>query len=194
MLDQDLKDLWQNGQAYPRIQLNQDTLMQEVATHAEYMEEKIRKRDRREIWAALFLIPVSVGLAIWFPQPLVKLSWALTVVCCLFLIYQLKRGARHRVTNFSVPLDEYLHQYRLYLLEQIKMLRRVAFWYVLPFSGCQLLYFIGLGRDLPHLAINIVVVGIINYVIYRYNQKAVREDLQPLLEKVDQAIAALEAR
>ncbi|WP_192820238.1 hypothetical protein [Rufibacter sp. LB8] len=192
MLDQELKDLWQSPQASTSITLQKDRLMQEVTIHAEFIDEKIRKRDRLEIWAAAALIPISLGLAYWFPQPLVKLSWVLTVFCCLLLIYQLKKGARHRVKDFSVPLGDYLHQYRLYLQEQIKMLQRVVFWYILPFSFCQLLYFYGLGREGWHMGINLIVLGVINYVIYRKNQTAVHDDLMPQLEKVEQTLALLE--
>jgi excinuclease UvrABC nuclease subunit len=42
------------------------------------------------------------------------------------------------------------------------------------------------------LGILLIVLVIINYIIYRKNQNALREDLQPQLEKVEQTLALLE--
>ncbi|MBC3541015.1 hypothetical protein ACFSC6_17185 [Rufibacter sediminis] len=192
MLDQDLKNLWQNARPQDQIHLNQHLLLQEVSQEAKTVDQKIRQRDRTEIAVALIMIPLF-GLVAWrLPFPLTKLGAALVIPWCLLVIYQLKRARRHSVQNFSTPLVHYLHQYRRYLQDQIQLLKGVLFWYMLPFSVCLVLYFMGFSSSPAGLAMYVTFIVVMNVLIYFNNRNALKQDLEPLLEKVDRTIASLE--
>ncbi|WP_181304004.1 hypothetical protein [Rufibacter sp. XAAS-G3-1] len=192
MLDQDLKDLWQNAAPQDHIRLNQDLLLQEVGAEANALDQKIRQRDRLETRVALFMIPLF-GLVAWrMPFPLTKLGAALVIPWCLLIIYQLRRARRHRVQNFSAPLQEYLLQYRHYLQHQVQLLKGVLYWYLLPFSVCLGLYFAGFPSSTGRLLTHLAIIMAINAFIYFHNRHAVKKELQPLLDKIDRTIATLE--
>ncbi|MFB9864572.1 hypothetical protein [Rufibacter immobilis] len=192
MLDQDLKNLWQNGSSMPPIEVNQDLLLQEVNRQTQDLNQKIRDRDRREIGVALLMIPLFAFVSWRFPFPLTKLGAGLAVPFCMFIIYQLRRNRSQQPQNIAVPVQEYLHQYREYLHRQMRLLQKAMYWYMMPLNICLLLYFLGFPSSKELLAFNLGIVAVINVLVYAANRHALKTELEPLLHKLDQAIALLE--
>lgn len=192
MLDQDLKNLWQNTPPQERIRLNQSLLLQEISQEAKEIDQKIRVRDRAEIGVALVMMPFFALVAWFMPFPLTKLGAALVIPWCAFVIFQLKRARRRSVHNFAAPIQTYLQQYRGYLQHQVQLLKGVLYWYLLPFTVCMVLFYAGFYSNTSHLAFHLVLVFVLNLLVYLANRYAVKKDLQPLLHKIDHTISALE--
>ncbi|GAB2532530.1 hypothetical protein [Rufibacter soli] len=192
MLDQDLKNLWQNSPSRESIHVNQTLLLQQVNQEADALARKIKIRDRLEIGVALVMMPLF-GVVAWFiPFALTKLGAALVVVWCGWVVSKLRKARRHGTQDPSLPLDQFLLQYRGYLQRQVQLLKGVLYWYLLPFSGCMLLFFAGFPLGARQLLGPGAVVLAMNVLVYFLNKLAVQKELQPQLDKVNQTLAALE--
>ncbi|WP_066836766.1 hypothetical protein [Rufibacter ruber] len=191
MLDQDLKNLWQKGPSPSQIHLNQEVLLQEIRAEATATDQKIKTRDRREIGVALVVLPVFALTAWLMPFPLTKLGAGLVIPWCLLIVFQLKRARQNRVQDFSAPLQEYLHQYRQYLLRQAQLLKSAWYWYILPFTVCMVLFICGFPLSLGKMIFNLGIILGMSVFIYLANRHALKHELQPLLIKVERALSAL---
>ncbi|AKQ44994.1 hypothetical protein TH63_04085 [Rufibacter radiotolerans] len=191
MLDQDLKNLWQNATPSSPIQVDQALLLQEVRQEASTVYQKIKWRDWLEISVALLIMPLF-GLVAWFvPFTLTKIGAALVIPWCALVIYQLRRARRKPLQDPSLPLEQFLLHYQVYLQQQVHLLQGVLYWYLLPFSCCMVLFLAGFPFGAKRLLVPAVALLGINVLVYFLNRRAIKKDLRPLLSKVNQTLSAL---
>lgn len=128
MNDQDLKRLWKT-QPTPAIPLTEE----ELKKRASGFRRGIRLRNLIEVLAAVFVV-YGFARYIWiYPQPLIQLGSALTILATFVVIYQLYR----RASGGPPPgVDAALSSrdfHRAQLVRQRDALRSVWLWYVAPF-------------------------------------------------------------
>lgn len=204
----DMQALWQTASdPAPRIHLGRQT---ELRREAERFDRRIRRRDQRE-FAGVALI---LGFAVWTgvgASPALRVGLVLMVLGAAVAVASLWRAQR-RVPPPApdLPAADALRQSLARVEIQIQLLRSVLWWYLAPIAVGPLV-FIGvkitesvqalppdtsLGVTLAKLglgALALGVVGGVNYLIYRLNQQAVRQDLEPFRERLTRLLADLTA-
>ena len=194
----ELQEKWQSQQRGFTLTIDSDMLLKEIKRNKKYFESVVYSRDIREagVAIAMFLFFGYVGLQDNFwPSLLLAL---LVLFIAVFLIADRivqKRKRPKTSQSLSGCIQASLHEVN----HQIWLLKNVFWWYLLPpFAGMAI--FVGYvawdARD--HLGwfmfdiTSMVAVILLVWFIYRLNQKAVREDLFPLKQELEDLLSSLE--
>jgi hypothetical protein len=97
---------------------------------------------------------------------------------------------RHRAENYAVPIEAYLIQHKLYLIKQRQLLANALYWYIIPIALSCVLFIVGLTPE-KNFTIPLVIVISVNTLVYYLNKLAVKKVFDPLIEKISNAINAL---
>lgn len=128
MNDDDLKQLWQ-AQPAASEPLPEAVLRK----HAGKFQRRVALRNLLEVLAAV-LVVAGFSRYLWlYPQPLIRLGSALTILAAVFVIYQLHRRAASRPlpgADGALPCRDF---HRAELMRQRDALRSVWRWYIGPF-------------------------------------------------------------
>lgn len=180
--------LWQS-QVPP--ELNAD--LERVRRDGERLGRQLFRRDLRELLAtALVVIGFSAILLLgngW----LTRLGAGLTLVGCGLTFWQLLSARRLARTPADAPLRAQLQAELRGLDRQIRLLRKVLWWYLLPLLGGAVLVFAGLsGLWWWSLGYALAVLAFGAWVWW-LNQRAWRRKLWPQRQRLAQLIDRLEA-
>jgi len=184
MNDEELKQLWRDS-CHTRDTIE---ISFEIKDALRKFDRHIQRRDWQEIVIAIVLIPVFALVAYFIEPMLSRVAATITIPALLFIVFKLRQVKRSRPEYDSSSLKEYLALYRIYLLNQKLLLERALYWYILPCGLPMLLFFIGQKRYLL-AALTLPLY----YMVYRINKKAAKEELQPLIDKVDNQLTDLES-
>lgn len=188
MSDEELKEMWAGGKKTGAVSFNASKLSDELDNKLESSKHVIQARNNREIYTAFALMPIFLMIAV-FVHPLLSKAGALLIIpYCGLVIYVLKRVQRYKNVDASLPLREYLAQYRDYLCKERYLLQMAGWWYIIPAIFCMSLFFIGLQKYIA--LVPLLLVGAIGWY---YNSKGARDYFDPLLEKIDADIIAIES-
>jgi hypothetical protein len=192
MFENELKTIWQNSSKEELMKFNTSKLLIELDSKLESFDRRIKIRDRNEIIAAAIIIPVFGIYFFYTPQLLAKIGLSMGVLFCILVMCVLTDVKKYRVMDYSLPIKEYLAKHRQYLVKQKSLLENVLYWYILPPTVSAMLFFIGKGFEISKLIMPIVMIVIINAFIYYINKRAVKEDIDPLIKKLDFTIKDFE--
>jgi len=98
------------------------------------------------------------------------------------------RVRKYKVQDLSLLLRDYLIQYKHYLTKEMTLLNNVVYWYLLPSAVGLLLFFYGIRPDVIKTLQLFSIVLVVFFIIYYLNKKAVKEDIEPLLQKLEESI------
>ncbi len=184
-----LKNIWQVGNSHKQVFINTQQLLTELTKDLNAFEAKLKKRDSLEITVALVMIPAAIVLAYFANSFLQQLGFGLIVPYCLLVIFQLKRVRKFKtLINLIQSQNDFLSQSKDYLIKEMNLLKSVLYWYILPALLSATL--INLGSDSSQLEqiITFVVMVIVFAYIYYLNRKAVKNDFEPLIDKINSAL------
>jgi hypothetical protein len=162
-----------------------------VKARAEEFDRSIRRRDKRELIAAVFVFVV-------FSVVLVSASWLTRVGAiivlggCILTYLMLRRANGQAQTTAGLPLAEMLRAERAKVDAQIRLLRRVLWWYVAPFAVGPILVFAGIAGFGMMSAVYTVFAVALGAAIYHMNQQAVRNNLVPRRGELDRLLRQVE--
>lgn len=194
MLESELKKIWQGSSQEELIKFNKSKLLIELDLKLNYLDSKIKNRDRMEFITA-YIVIAALGFGIYyFPGIISKLGLALTILYAITVIFMLKNVKKYKVENYSLPIKEYLNNHRKYLIKERNLIDNILYWYLLPPSICAIIFFIGLDLESTRFIINLIVILAINIFIYLLNKRAVKKDFDPIIKKLDIAINDLELK
>lgn len=187
---EDLPRLWQATGADAAIP---DALLADVTRRSRDLARDVRRRDRLETLCALFVAPVFAACVVFGAHPVARLGAAILAIACLLIPLRLRSARRlFETTSPDRPLHAFLKDERERVLAQERLLRSVLWWYLLPLGVGVVLFFGGGVRSLaPAIAYGIVVVAFYGW-LYRLNQRAVADELEPRLRDLEAALASLE--
>lgn len=202
MLDQELKNIWSNTPMTEEISINTNQLMNELNQKMIQINKNIKNRDLREYFGVVVGI-ITFGY-VFFVVPLVILK-----VCCILfvlwfglVVYKINKAKQHKEVSLTSSINEQLNEQKNILQAQVKLLKSVPYWYVLPpFLIC--VVFI-LGIDIPpdqgwdtikvfdfitvlsliKLVAIILFVFFFSFIIW-INKRAVKKELNPILENIE---------
>ena len=190
--EKELKKIWNGSTQNELIKFESSRLLMELSHQLAKFEKSVKYRDLREILAALILIPVFSYIAFHTPYILSKIGAATIALYCPIIMYKLRKSQKHRKpADLTVSLSEQLDHSKKYIIEQIKLIDSVLYWYVLPFIPGTVLYFAGLGLNIAMLSSMLIFVFLVNAGILLLNKYVVKKYFLPLLKSIDTAIEDL---
>lgn len=190
----DAKDAWQaDAPSGDQGAIPEEQLLRHVKAEAEAFDERIRRRDRREMIAAglVFLFFATMLLD---PSWLVRIGALVVMGSSGGIVWILRRARRgERAPAPDRPLAERIRAEREKVDTQIRLLETVLWWYIGPMAvGLGLVV---LGDDgLSWFTLGYgAAVAVFCAVVYVLNQRTVRRSLRPRREKWTRLLRRLEA-
>jgi len=195
---EDLQKAWQAQPATTRVTINTDLLLKEVRRNQRHFATMIFWRDVREV-------VVIVPMAFYFIHRGWGHRWTdcLVGLACLevagYMIVDRWRQRRHRpAANDSLKgcVQSALHQVN----HQIWLLKNVFWWYLLPIVATLAVSITvsswhsrhGVVVAVTGFAFSMVFCGLVYWGVYWLNQYAVRKQLMPRREELENLLAGLE--
>lgn len=198
----DLKDVWQAAPAAHPPRAIDEALLHSVRQGSRKFDRAIFWRDVREVAASL-VVALVFGHIAWSAQAEGSPAWPAWLatvlplgVAAFFLVDRARSRRRHGPSGADVltELDRAIAAVR----HQITLLRNVLWWYLLPLGLSVVLLALQIVLYLPMnvppevaLAVKIVVALVaigpafaFHWWVWKLNQKAVRDDLEPRLAEL----------
>ena len=196
----DLQKNWQAQPAGARITISPETLLQEVRRNQCNFAVIILMRDLREIGLSA-LVAVFFAWQRWQHR---EWSASLLVLACAwvggYMLVDRWQQRRHRPV-LNDPLKECVTHSWQEVNHQIRLLKNILWWYLLPFdAGLAAYILIPLARTWHHgfdafcdIGFVAVVCALLTCFLYWLNQYAVRKYLEPRQQELVELLASLEA-
>ncbi len=178
-----LKGLWQQRNAMAKRPADGE-VAQVVARFARWRRQ-VRWRDYRECAAAFICIAIFARLAFVLPSAIARGAAAFLVATCLLTIVMLIRAnpGRHE-TEKATSVREFCESEIRHIESQIRLLRSVAYWCVVPIvAGVNVLF----GALSPRLLWTVVYLGVtlvFGWWLIWINRRAAERRLVPLREEL----------
>lgn len=195
----DIKDIWQNQSAQARLAVDAELVLKEVQHNERQFATTIFWRDVREVGTSLVLIPVWLVLGIKQSLPW---TWYLMIPTLLWIaVFMLIDRRRHRPkpSENSETLLACVERSLSEVEHQIRLLRNVFWWYLLPMILPMFAFFAQVSWDKFMSGWGAVFAftffcGCVSSVfafVYRLNLTAVRTHLEPKREELQKLLGSL---
>ena len=196
----DFKRAWQAQGPPTHLTSKADLLLEEVRRSQRRFTATIFWRDVREVGICLLLLPLWVHLGVKRSSPW---TWYLAVPAALWIAgYLLADRMRHKrqLPGPGEPLRRYVEISLAQVGHQIRLLRNVLWWYLLPIALAMLAFFGQVawqersGGWWTALAVSeVVALGVVVLAgVYWLNQYVVRTDLEPRCRELEAMLMSLE--
>lgn len=190
---------WQSQSSQRRLTIDAELLLKEVRRNQRHFTATIFWRDVREVGGAILMVPLWIYMGVKLSLPW---AWYLTVPALVWIAgFMLVDRMRHQrqPPASGEPLRQHVESSLAQVEHQIWLLRNVFWWSLLPpalsvlaFFG-QIAWLARAGGWLAALVVALVVlVGVIVFgAVYRLNQDAVRSELEPRRQELEELEALL---
>ncbi len=191
---------WHAHASRTRVTIDTESLLKEMQRSDRSFRSTIFWRDFREVVVALVMLPLWLLLGITMSLPW---TWYLTMPVLIWLIgFILVDRWRHpqRPTDPGAPLLQCVKESLSQVEHQIWLLRNILWWYLLPPSVSVMAFFAHTSWTAAGswwlfgicVAGSGVFLWVIYGAVYRLNQTAVREHLEPRRQHLLKLVASLE--
>lgn len=203
MLDQELKDIWNNATQTTQISIETNQLAEELNIKVNNLQKKIRIRDIREISASVIGILLFSYLLYEIPFPLTKLACGLAIAWFVFVIIKFRKSKTQSIkTDFSLSLIEQLKNQKIMMVQQVKLLDSALYWYAIPPFIMNFIFILGLenptdynwtnsiAESLLPLSSNLKAITLIGLALFYaftfwINKKALTKEVKPIIESIE---------
>jgi len=202
MLDQELKEIWNNSSRKEHISIETSHLLEELNVKMSNIQKAIRIRDIREISASAIGIFIFMYLLYKIPFPMTKLACSLSIVWFVYVIFKLRKSkTQHIISHLDLSVKGQLADQEAAMQHQAELLNSIAYWYAIPPFIINGVFLLGLGnpadydwtnslaeRLLP-LTVNLKIITIIGLAFFYafiiwINKRVATKDVNPILEKI----------
>ncbi len=194
-----LQKTWQAQPAGARVTIATETLLREVRRNERNFQLTIFWRDVREVGIAA-VMTVLFGWQGWHHAQWTDGLLALTCagIGAFMLVDRWRQHQQRPVAND--PLKACVLNSLREVTHQIKLLKNVFWWYLLPFDVALVIYILaplapGWRRGFDVLMATGFVMafcGLVSWFLYWVNQYAVRHELEPRRRELAALLAGLE--
>lgn len=203
MLEQELKDIWNNSSQSGQISIETKQLTEELSTKIKSIQKKIRSRDIREISASIIGILIFGYLLFEIPFPVTKVACGLAIAWFVFVIVKFRKSnLQNTKTDFSLTIAEQLNNQRTMMLQQSNLLGSTLYWYAIPPFIMNFIFILGLENPIDYnwtnsvaesllpLTFNFKIVTLIGLALfyaftYWINKRALNKGVKPTLESIE---------
>jgi hypothetical protein len=199
----DLKQAWREQSSRARLVVDAARLDEELRKQRRF-DSMIFWRDCREVGVSLVMIPVWILMGVQMALPW---SWYLTLPALLWIAgFMLadRRIQRRKAPGPGEPIRRYVESSLAQVEHQIRLLRNVLWWYLLPLAVPMLAFFgqvswrvRAIGSwwgSFVFFTIGAAIVVAVFAGVYKVNQVAVRDDLEPRRRELQALLADLDDR
>lgn len=189
MKEEEIRKIWTNADA-PYYPVDTASLTR-LRTEVDRMDKAIRRRDWREIGAAILVALAFGGMAFWFDNVYTQAGCGIVVLASALIVWVLRKSRKHE-TREQMPVKEQVEAELLFYRKQRRILKHVLAWYISPiFAGLTLFYFGLTDGWVDFFAFTLLNIGVMTYIWY-LNQRAVRKEIEPLIASLEQLQQNLE--
>jgi len=197
MIEDELVKIWQSSPNQERVKFERSRLIIEVQSNLDRLDKEIRNRDRMDAMSLLIAIPAFAFGTYFVPFTLSKIACALTAIWSVYLILRLRKAKKSRPgSRFTGSYLEYLRKSKELILNQKQLMDTVLYWAIIPFVVLTSMFFIGLmerpGVTLTRTIVQCGGAFVLSLIVYVLNKWAVKQQIMPRLEKVNELIEAME--
>ena len=204
MLDQKLKDIWNNSSKGEQISIETQSLTKELNNKVEGIQQKIKGRDTREMVASIIGILLFVYLLIEIPFPITKLACGLAIVWFIFVLIKFRKSSlKNTKADLSLTVARQLEHQRVLMIKQADLMDSALFWYAIPPFIMNFLFIIGLEDPMEYnwnnsLAqsylpldnqvkmITLIGLALLYIFIFWRNKKALNKTVKPVIESIEE--------
>lgn len=194
MNDDTLKKLWQEQNFSSSPTLPDEKQVAAMRRKMKDFDKTIRGRDIGEVGACLFVIAVfGFDFLLGKNSSLTQAGCVVLVLSCVFIAWNLI-WSKQRLPKVepNAPVLETVKVELRKVETQIRLLKSVMWWYLLPIIIGLELYFLGLHRPLRANLIVLACSLIVGAVIYWLNQFAAKHSLLPLKQELESLLRSHE--
>lgn len=182
MNDEFLQSAWQKMKAPLQTENILDVTMSEMET----IKRKVRRRNRREIGAAIFLMLFFMPIGYFAANIYSKIGAFIVVLSAIMIIVMLQNRKNTATADITLPAVLYLYQHLNYLKKEVSILSTVLYWYILPLLIGFAIFFIGQDDNkIRSLIFHYALLIFVGLLVYILNKVAVKLILQPLVTKLE---------
>ncbi len=203
MLEQELKDIWNNASQTAEISIETSQLVDELNTKINSIQKNIRRRDSIEISASIIGILIFGFLIFEIPFPITKVACGLAIAWFVFVILKFRKSKTQNIkTDFSLSLTEQLNHQKYMMVQQAKLLDSALYWYAIPPFIMNFIFILGLenptdynwtnsiAESLLPLTSNLKTITIIGLALFYaftfwVNKRALNKDVNPIIKSID---------
>ena len=102
MLEQELKNIWNNSSQTNLISIETPQLIDELNVKMSSIQKVIRRRDIGEIFASVIGILIFMYLLYEIPFPITKFACGMSIAWFAFVILKFRKS---KIKNITSPLD-----------------------------------------------------------------------------------------
>jgi len=182
MNDELLQSAWQKMKAPLQTGNILDNTMSEIET----LKKKIRRRNRREIGAAIVLLLIFLPICCFAANIYSRTGAFIVVLSAIAIILKLQNRKNTAAADITLPPVPYLYQHLIYLKNEVRILSTVLYWYILPPMTGFALFFLGHDNNNIHsLIFHYGILIFVGLMVYILNKMAVKLILQPLVIRLE---------
>lgn len=203
MLEQELKDIWNNSSQSEQISIETKQLTEELNTKINSIQKKIRSRDVREIYASIIGILLFGYLLFEIPFPITKIACGLAIAWFVFLIVKFRKSKLQNTnTDFSLTVAEQLNIQKTKMLQQSSLLDSALYWYAIPPFIMNFIFILGLENPIDYnwtnnvaesllpLSFNFKIITLIGLALFYtftfwINKRALNKDVKPTIKSIE---------
>jgi len=203
MLEQELKDIWNNSSQSGQISIETKQLTEELSTKIKSFQKKIRSRDIREISASIIGILIFGYLLFEIPFPVTKVACSLAIAWFVFVIIKFRKSKlQNTKTDFSLTIAEQLNNQKTRMLQQSNLLDSALYWYAIPPFIMNFIFILGLENPIDYNWTNsvaesllpltsnfkiVILIGLALFYAFTYwiHKRALNKDVKPTLESIE---------
>jgi hypothetical protein len=189
MNDDALKKLWQEQKIQSEPLPSDSEQIAQMKQKMKTFDKHIFWRDVREVGVCILILPIFVLFLLHSPTVLAQVGCWIVILSALFIAGRLIH-ARRRVPAASptATLRETLRTEIEKVEVQIRLLRSVLWWYVLPIIIGADLFFVGVNRKPVDDAVYLSVTAALSAFLYWINLRAVKTYLLPMKKELEAAL------
>jgi hypothetical protein len=203
MLEQELKDIWNNSSQPEQISIETKLLTEELNTKINSIQKKIRSRDVREISASMIGILLFGYLLFEIPFPITKVACGLAIAWFGFVILKFRKSKiQNNKTDFSLTIAEQLNNQKTIMVQQSSLLDSALYWYAIPPFIMNFIFILGLENPIDYnwtnsfaesilpLTSNLKILTLTGLAIFYaftfwINKRALNKDVKPTIERIE---------
>ena len=211
MLEQELKNIWNNSSQTEQISIETSLLIEELNAKMDRIQKVVRKRDIREISASVIGILIFAFLFYEIPFPITKLACAMSIIWFASVILKFRKSKTQNITShLDLSVKGQLSHQEDAMQHQADLLNSVAYWYAIPPFIINCVFLFGLGDPADYNWTNSLAESILPLKVYLktltiiglaffyafiiwINKRAATKVFKPILAKINIIQTQLEA-